>query len=54
MVVEVCSAAVIVLEVGRENAPEMRLVDDHMIEALPLDRADHVLDIRILPRARRR
>ena len=45
----------IVLDVGRENAPKLRFVqDDHMIEALPPDRADHTLDVWILPRARRR
>lgn len=52
---EVCSASVIVPEVGCENAPKMRLVqDDHVIEACPADRADHALDIRILPGTRRR
>ena len=52
---EVRSAPVIGPEVGREHAPEMRLVqDDHVIEALPADRADHALDIRILPGTRRR
>jgi hypothetical protein len=49
------SASVIVPEVGCENPPKMRLVQDHhVIEASPTDRADHALDIRILPGTRRR
>jgi len=45
---------VIVLDVRREHAPEVRLVqDDHVVEALPADRADHALNIRILPGTRR-
>jgi len=51
---EVRSAPVIVLDVRREHAPEVRLVqDDHVVEALPADRADYALNIRILPGTRR-
>ena len=51
---KVGSAPVIILDVGREHAPEMPLVqDDHVIEALSADRADHTLDIWILPGTRR-
>jgi hypothetical protein len=51
---EVRSTPMIVPPVGREDASEMRLVDDdHMIETLASDRADQAFDIRILPRTRR-
>ena len=46
---KVRSAPMIVPAVGREDAPEMRLVDDdHVIETLSSDRADQAFDIRIL------
>ena len=52
---EVRSASMIVLTVGREDASEMRLVDDnYVIETLSSDRADQAFDARILPRTRRR
>ena len=52
---EVRSAPMIVPAVGREDAPEMRLVDDdHVVETLSSDRADQAFDVRILPRTRRR
>ena len=41
--------------VSREDAPEMRLVDDdHVIQTLSSDRADQAFDVWILPRTRRR
>ena len=50
---EVRSTPMIVPAVGREDAPEMRLVDDdHVVETLSSDRADHALDERILPGTR--
>ena len=50
---EVRSALVIVPDAGREDARKMRLVqDDHVIEALAPDRADHAFHVRILPRTR--
>jgi hypothetical protein len=52
---EVRPAAVIVVKVRPEDAPQMGLVrDDDVIETLPSDRADHALDVRILPGTRRR
>ena len=52
---EMGSTPMIVAPVGREDAPEMRLVDDdHVIETLSSDRADQAFDVRILPRTRRR
>ena len=52
---EVRPTAVIVPDVGTENAPKMRLVqDDHVIEALSSERADHAFDVRILPGTRGR
>jgi hypothetical protein len=52
---EVRSTPMIVPAVGREDAPEMGLVDDdHVIEALSSDRANQPFDVRILPRTRRR
>jgi hypothetical protein len=45
---EVRSTPMIVPAVGRENAPEMRLVDDdHVIETRSSDRADEAFDVRI-------
>lgn len=45
---EVRSGPMVVLDVGREDATEMRLVDDdHVIETLASDGADQALDERI-------
>jgi hypothetical protein len=45
---EMRSTPMIVPDVGREDAPKMRLVhDDHVIETLSSDRADQALDVRI-------
>jgi hypothetical protein len=50
---EMRSAPMIVTTVGREDASEVRLVDDdHVIETLSADRADQAFDVRILPRTR--
>ena len=52
---EVRPTPMVVLNVGRQDAPEMLLVeDDHVIEALSSDRADQSLDVWILPRTRGR
>ena len=52
---EMRSASVVVEKVRREDAPKMRLVhDDDVVETLPSDRADHALDVWILPGTRRR
>lgn len=52
---EVRSTPMIVPAVRREDTPEMRFVhDDDVIETLSSDRADRALDVRILPRTRRR
>ena len=52
---EMRSASVVVEKVRREDAPKMRLVhDDDVVETLPSDRADHTLDVWILPGTRRR
>jgi len=41
-------------DVGRDDAPKMRLVqEDHVIEALAPDRADDAFHVRMLPRTRR-
>ena len=41
---------VIVADVGRHSATQMRLVEhDQMVEALPSDGSDQSLDIRVLP-----
>lgn len=52
---EMRSTPMIVLPVGIEHAPQVRLVeDDDVIEALASNRADHTFDVRILPGTRRR
>jgi hypothetical protein len=52
---EVRSTPMIVPAIGREHTPEMRFVhDDDVIEILSPDRADRALDVRVLPRTRRR
>ena len=52
---EVRSGPMVILEVGREDTPEVRLVkDDHVIEALSSDRSDQAFNVRILPWTRRR
>src|SRR6266849_5488660 len=51
---KVRAASMIVLTVGREDAPQMRLVEnDHVIQTFSADRADQAFDVRILPGARR-
>ena len=52
---EMRAAPVVVPKIGPEHVSQVRLVQDHdIIQALPADGADHALDIRVLPRARRR
>ena len=52
---EVRSGAMVTPDVGSQDAPEMRLVDDdHVIETFASDRSDQAFDVRILPRTRRR
>ena len=49
------AAPVVVPKIGPEHVSQVRLVQDHdVIPALPADGADHALDIRVPPRARRR
>ena len=51
---EVRSSPVVVLDVGREDAPKMSLVDDdHVIETFASNRTDQAFDIWILPRGTR-
>jgi len=51
---EVRSSPMVVPAVGREDAPEVRLVDDdHVVETLSPDRANQTFDVRILPAGRR-
>ena len=51
---QVRATSMIVLAVAREDAPQMRLVEnDHVIETLSAQRADQALDVRILPGTRR-
>ena len=41
----------VVVEVFVQDPPKMPLVEDnHLIQALPPDRPDHPLDVRVLPR----
>jgi hypothetical protein len=47
---EVCPGSMVVVHIGRENAPQVSLVeDDCVIQTFPADRADDALDVRILP-----
>src|SRR5437879_4164976 len=47
---EVRARAVVVAEIAAETPKEMSLVqDDHMVEELAADRADHALGERVLP-----
>jgi hypothetical protein len=51
---KVRASSMIVRAVAREDAPQMRLVEnDHVIETLSPQRADQTLDVRILPGTRR-
>ena len=52
---ELRSTPMIVPAIGHEHTPEMRLVHDYdVIETLSSDRCDRALDVRVLPRTRRR
>src|SRR5260370_41810277 len=47
---EVCPGSVVVVHIGRENAPQVSLVeDDCVIQIFLADRADEALDVGILP-----
>src|SRR6266481_9014932 len=51
---EVCPGSMVVVDVGRENPPQVPLVeDDCVIQTFSADRADDALDVRILPRGSR-
>jgi len=42
----------IIVEVLLEHPPKMSIIEnDRMVQAFPSDRADHPLNVRILPRA---
>src|SRR6266403_561353 len=47
---EVCPGSMVVVHIGRENAPQVSLVeDDCVIQIFSADRADEALNVRILP-----
>src|SRR5258705_12176257 len=47
---EMCSRSMVVVNVGRKNAPEVPLVeDDNVIETFSTDRTDDALGVCILP-----
>ena len=51
---EVCPGSMVVVDVGRENTPQVPLVeDDCIVQTVSADRADDALDVRILPRGSR-
>ena len=51
---EVCPGSMVVVDVGRENTPQVPLVeDDCIVQTVSADRADDALDVCILPRGSR-
>ena len=45
------AGALVIVYIREEDAAQMALVeDDDLIQALPPDRADHALDVSVLPR----
>jgi hypothetical protein len=47
---DVCPGSMVAVHVGRENTPQVSLVeDDWVTQAFSADRADDALDVRILP-----
>src|SRR6266481_9492257 len=51
---EVCPGSMVVVDVGRENTPQVPLVEeDCVIQTFSADRADDALDVCILPRGSR-
>jgi hypothetical protein len=47
---EVCPGSMVVIDVGRENAPEVPFIEyDNVIETFSTDRTDDALDVCILP-----
>src|SRR5450755_4520659 len=51
---EVCPGSMVVVDVGRENTPQVPLVeDDCIVQTVSADRADDALEVCILPRGSR-
>ena len=47
----VAAGSVVVGDVALQQSPQLRLAErDHVVRALPTDRADHALDVSVLPR----